>query len=171
MKKWSGDTQKEKTRHNIWKESVAHVEFCIELYRHHLNKGGRFLHENPLGASSWAIASMHALLQVKADMCRFGMTQENSEGKQTLVRKPTRFATNSWAIEDELDNICEGGHEHCRLLAGQAEATQVYPDKLCKAICRGLKQDMDMESAAMSTTRKIYRKELSGVAKRAGMTH
>ena len=52
--------------------------------------------------------------------------------------KPTKFMPNSWYIIQELDKRCDGGHSHQPLVGGRAkEAAQVYPDGLCRAICRG----------------------------------
>lgn len=108
---WKGDMHNEKVRDHTWRQGVKQVEFGLELYKHQVNNGCRFLHEHPLGATPWAIAPMQALLQdhrvmqIKADMCRFNMAQENDGGKRTLAEKPTRCETNSWAIADELDNV------------------------------------------------------------------
>lgn len=89
--KWRGQPGKEKQRHKVWSEAVKHAEFCLELYRYQLQHGGRFLHEHPLGASSWGIVAMQSLLQdsrvmqVKADMRRFGMNCE--EWDQALYQE------------------------------------------------------------------------------------
>ena len=46
--------------------------------------------------------------------------------------------TNSWHLASELQTKCDGKHEHERLVGGKASEAEIYPDGLCKAICRGL---------------------------------
>ena len=57
-----------------------------------------------------------------------------------LARKPTRFATNSPAIAEALNRRCLGQHSDIGLLGGRASAAAVYPPDLCRAICRGLRE-------------------------------
>lgn len=97
---WRGQPSKEMKRQQTWTEAACRVDFCVELYKHQLEHGRSFLHEHPLGASSWALPAMQESLQVmqiKADMCRFGMVYEETDGTKRMIKKPTRFVTNPWA--------------------------------------------------------------------------
>lgn len=142
-----------------------------------MDTGRAFLHEHPMGASSWALPAMQSLLQdsrvieVKANMCRFGMVNVDNRGNISHVRTPTRFATNSWGIADELGKKSDGRHAHCQLVAGRAKAAEVYPYKLCESICRGFTKELDMGAARLATTRKMHKKEMNGLAKKAGIRH
>ena len=53
--------------------------------------------------------------------------------------------SNSSEILNELGRLCPGDHEHQHLINGRAEKAAVYPDGLCRAICRGLLKEIDME--------------------------
>ena len=54
------------------------------------------------------------------------------------AKKPSRFMTNSRAIARELSRRCNGQHSHQPLVDGRAKDAAMYPDGLCRAICRGL---------------------------------
>lgn len=64
-------------------------------------------------------------LQVKADMRRFGMMKMDIDGEDTHIKKPTRFVTNSCGIADDLDNIFDERHTHCRLAAGTSQKQRI----------------------------------------------
>ena len=106
-----------------------------------------FLHEHPWTARSWNetcvknIAANDEVEIVKGDMCCFGMYQETQEGEM-LVKKPTGFMTNAYAIARELEVKCNGLHKHVHLMNGRAKRAEVYPDELCYRILRGLLQQM-----------------------------
>ena len=53
--------------------------------------------------------------------------------------------SNSPAILNELGKLCPGDHDHQHLVNGRAEKAAVYPDGLCRAICRGLAKEIDIE--------------------------
>ena len=117
-------------------------------------------------------------MRVEAHMCRFGMTSRDQEG-EGLVKKPTYFATNCPGVADELDKKCfnttkEEAHRHVQLLSGRARAAQVYPQQLCRAICRGflnqtkkdqkfLKMIGSLEVADNSRTLKVRQKQLQEI--------
>ena len=53
--------------------------------------------------------------------------------------------TNAWHIAKELDKRCDGSHVHQALLGGsRASNAAVYPEELCKAMCRGLLKEKKM---------------------------
>lgn len=67
------------------KKAVAHIDFCMLLYRCQMRNGRHFLHERPWGASSWKLDSVVEILNdekvwvAQTDMCRFGMTSHIHE--------------------------------------------------------------------------------------------
>ena len=62
-------------------------------------------------------------------------------------------------------------HQHVRLEAGRTRAAQIYPEKLCKAICIGLQKQIEIDSKGqfltmtMDNVRQVSSKELMSVAK------
>ena len=120
----------------------VHLKFCCELYAEQMSGGRYFLHEHPLTAASWQVECIKNLmgspmvLSVKAHMCAFGMTSRDKEG-EGFAKKPTRFLTNSVELAKTLDKQCPGNHRHVQLMEGRAKAAAIYPQGLCKAVCRG----------------------------------
>ena len=129
------------------REGIAHVEFCIQLYRLQIEGGRYFLHEHPTGAWSWKLPSMINLLsdprveKREGHMCPHSMTSEDKQGTAPVL-KPTSWVSNSSAVLSEVALKCEGGHRHVHLTHGRARAAQVYPEHLCYAILRGLRNQL-----------------------------
>ena len=74
-----------------------------------------------------------------ADQCMYGLTTPSEiDGSPTPARKPTKLLSNSWCILQELITRCDKSHEHQHLVGGCRKKAVEYPDKLCRAICRGL---------------------------------
>ena len=74
-----------------------------------------------------------------ADQCVYGLeTPSKTDTGSAPAKKPTRFISNSWCIPHELATRCDDSHVHQHLVGGRAAKAQEYPDKLCRAICRGL---------------------------------
>ena len=124
-------------------------EFLHEVVQMQMDQGRYFLHEQPLSATSWQLPSVkevlsrHGIISTYVNMCAYGMTAEDAEGKG-CVFKPTQFMTNSPAIAEQLSNKCSNKvsrhkHRHVQLMNGRARKAQVYPPALCRAICKGLK--------------------------------
>ena len=112
-----------------------------------MEAGRYFLHEHPWTAKSWDLDSMKALFEdvrvmyVQTHMCQFGMESHRDKvgGEMGPVKKPTGFASNSWAMMRELGRLRQDkSHVHVPLMGGRAAGAQVYPGKLCEAICGGL---------------------------------
>ena len=126
-----------------WQTAVSHLVFCIELYKIQMNAGRLFLHEHPDGASSWGVKEMMELLadprviKVTGDQCMYGQVTEVQEVLMP-VKKATGFATNCPDIAAELSIRCDRLHQHGHLVDGRAGPAARYPDRLCRAICRGL---------------------------------
>lgn len=133
------------------RRAISHMEFVTKLYRLQINAGRLFLHEHPASASSWQlncimkIADKENVVISTADLCMYGLrTKSASAGgaEEVFAKKPTKFMTNSARITEELSRRCRGLHAHQRLMGGKrAEAAAKYPPDLCKAICRGLRQE------------------------------
>ncbi len=95
---------KGKTSTEAWeskmKYAMSMLDFAVKCYFKQLREGRWFLHERPRRARSWRTASMQRLLKrpgvfvVDAHMCEFGLKDVFEEGEM-LVKKPTRFLTNS----------------------------------------------------------------------------
>ena len=79
--------------------------------------------------------------KIHAHMCRFGMMSEDVDGKG-FVKKPTRLITNSEHMGEQLSRKCMGGHRHAQLDGGRARVCQVYPDKLVRAILKGIRMEL-----------------------------
>ena len=84
---------------------------------------------------------MHTVI---GDMCTFHMMQDD-HGGTGYIRKPTKFMTNAICIARQLAQRCPGNHRHIQLVGGRAKAAEVYPDELCKAISRGLVEQMSRD--------------------------
>ena len=118
--------------------------------------GRYFVHEHPATAGSWQEKCVIDIMAetdawvVRSSMCRFGMTTGNKTTRG-LVYTPTDFMTNSICIADQLDRKCLNGalgrkdHNHLLLESGRTREAQYYPPELCRAICRGLSDQLDLD--------------------------
>ena len=125
----------------------THLEFVTKLYEEQAKAGRYYLHEHPAYATSWKEPCIQNLsdnfggIITVAHMCNFGMASEDMHGPG-LVKKPTRFLTNSTEISRWLDRKCTGDHRHVQLIGNRAKACEVYPVKLCEAIVQGLRDQL-----------------------------
>jgi hypothetical protein len=103
--------------------------------------GRYFIHEHPLTATSWATECMTKLREcpaaytAEAHMCVYGMQSKDKHGPG-YAKKPTRFLTNSVVSARALSRRCPENHRHVHLMEGRARAAAVYPQELCRVICR-----------------------------------
>ena len=116
----------------------------------HQRAGRLFIFEHPAHATSWAydliieFGKLDGVHRVQFDFCRLGMAAKDDDGTFKLARKPTAILTNSDATATLLRHAqCLGDHEHVHLVGGKASACQVYPDKFTKAICEGIRRELD----------------------------
>ena len=80
------------------------------------------------------------------------------------VKKPTGFSSNSWAIMRELNRLChDKSHVHVPLMGGRAAGAQVYPGKLCEAICRGLARQKDYDGKGLVCTIGLSKSQTSDI--------
>ena len=132
----------------------VHLNFCVKMYQIQHDAGRYFLHEHPTSATSWKepgvmrLANMRGVMKTKAHMCRFGMTQSDKNGK-ALVLKPASFLTNSVCLANALNLTCTGEHRHIRLEGQRVKVAQVYPEELCRATCKGIRAQKDVDSAGL----------------------
>lgn len=142
LSKWSEEKQRR------WCEAVEHMAFAVKLYRLQLEQGRFFLHEHPEKASSWGLKEIEKLGRevgvsiTVIDQCMYGLTTWGMNGKRMKAKKGTKFMTNSKCIGKELQQRCDGQHQHQRLVSGRAAEAARYPPELCRAICRGLMEEL-----------------------------
>ena len=124
-------------------EAKEMMAFLCLIYKMQLKRGAYFIHEHPTSASSWKLDCIMELLMlpgvglVRFDMCRYGMTSQDSLG-EAPVHKPTTLMSNCEAVLNSVNQRCEGGHRHVELIGGRAKACEKYPDALCEAIARAV---------------------------------
>ena len=127
-------------------QAKRYVRCCVKIYNHQIANGRYFLHEHPWLATSWMLPEMQKLesnpevLKVRTDMCQFDMMSRTGGIGSPLghVLKPIGFTTDCKHIATELGRICPRDHAHVPFVGGRAAAAAIYPEKLCRAICRGL---------------------------------
>ena len=132
-----------------------HLELCIKLYRIQLDAGRYFLHEHPATATSWQegvvkkLMTEEAVERVMGDQCRYGLSTKDGSVIGP-AKKPTGFMTNSVCIARRLMKKCPNTtrrqvHQHIRLENGRAQAAQIYLDELCKEMCEGLIEQIEVD--------------------------
>ena len=138
-------------RHNVgeawelkYQQGLAHLEYAVQLYWEQISRGRFFIHEHPATASSWGLPLIQELERhpgvqvVTGDMCRWGMTlnkDTSDEEPSKLVKKPTKWMTNSPILAKLLQSRCNGQHEHERLEgSSKTKQAESYPVPLVKAI-------------------------------------
>ena len=118
-------------KHNVgelWEmkcqQGLTHLEFAVQLYWEQISRGRFFIHEHLATASSWGLPLIQELERhpgvqvVIGDMCRWGMTLDKDtslEETTRLVKKPTKWMTNSPVLAKLLQARCNGQHEHEKL--------------------------------------------------------
>ena len=97
--------------HERMKQARMHLSFRTKLYALQIQHGRYFLHEHPLGATSWKEESVRNILRkygvvkVSADQCQYGLISRDQFGKG-LARKAIGFMTNSPCLAQELQRKC-----------------------------------------------------------------
>ena len=138
---------KPETWNALIEQGMRHMRFAVKLYRIQSENNRFFLHEHPSSATSWKMPEVLKLMndlnieKTIAHMCRYGMNSSDESGGGR-VKKPTGFLTDSPFLADQLRNKCMGGHKHIQLVGGRARACQVYPEKLCRAILTGIRNEV-----------------------------
>ena len=138
------------------RKALRHLRFCLELYRYQVRMGRKFLHEHPQTATSWKLPMVQEFLKMDGvrvelgDQCVFGQTTTNDDKKVTLAMKPTNWMSNDDHILAAVGRKCPNRscpkdspvHVHQPLVGGRAKATESYPERLCIAVLKALRQSM-----------------------------
>ena len=74
---------------------------------------------------------------VEVDICNFGMTSSDAEGKG-LVRKTSNIFTNSPEVAKRVARRCIGDCRHVNLIGGRAKRAQLYPRAFSRAFSEGV---------------------------------
>ncbi len=151
-----------------------HMEFSMQVYKMQIRGKRFFVHEHPVGASSWKMQSMVELLAedevdvVSVDMCAFGMTT-TVDGKEMPVLKRTRIASNSHEVLKRVGVKCanQGGvgekHTHASLEGGRTKLAQVYPKKFCQAVCEGIAAQKRLHALGLEAKTLMTDEEMAAV--------
>ena len=113
----------------------------LKIYMLQVEAGRYFIHEHPLTTTSWATECMTklrncpAVYTAEAHMCAFGMQSKDKHGPG-YAKKPTIFLTNPIMSARTLSRRCHDNHQHFHLMEGRARAAAIYPQELCRTICR-----------------------------------
>ena len=133
---------------------LLHV--AVDVYEEQIRAGRYFLHERPLGASSWLDPRMTALQKTKgvftvsSPMCRFQAKIETRNGSRDVhkfVYKPTKWVTNSKVLAEALDrrrsNISgPPSHRYIVMDGGIAKTSSANAPELVNTVLRALRQQM-----------------------------
>ena len=127
-------------------EREVFLRFAVEIYVMQISAGRHFLHEHPLGATSWEEELLKDLAKVKGvgtvigHLCEYGLTTPAAGGGRLPAKKATRFLSSAPAILEQLGRKCSGNHRHQRLHQSRPAAAAIYPPQLCRAILRGAEE-------------------------------
>ncbi len=134
-------------------KALEHVKFAVELCMRQHAAGRLFLFEHPAGASTWETRLMRELharegvFKVNFDFCMAGMKVGDvaGDGKKLYpVKKRTGIMTNSHAIYTIFREVqCRGDHVHAEIINGKTGQCQEYPEKFCRMVCEGVKQELE----------------------------
>lgn len=81
-----------------------------------------------------------------ADQCMYGLqTWAIGSKPRVPARKRIRLMTNCYHIFLKLGRRCDGTHRHQELIGGRAREAAKYPEALCRAICEGLRNQLEEE--------------------------
>ena len=133
--------------------AMVHLRFVCELYRLQDECGRYFVHEHPLGATSWHETCITEILEREGvgktviDQCQYG--QQDPEGEP--MKKPTALMSNSDEVLKMMDRRCAGRHGECsrrrggrhRMVEGKlARLAAIYPFELCRALLTGCRNQL-----------------------------
>ena len=63
--------------------------------------------------------------------------------------------SNCELVMRKMNKRCDGSHEHQQLIDGRAKAAAIYPEGLCRAICKGLMEQLRMDNAQVKSLLKV----------------
>ena len=147
--------QSEIPQHPRMGKGMTLLQFAVDVYWDQISRGKFFLHEHPATAASWDCQSVRDLAEhtgvivVTGNMCKWGMhVTEEKENQGTdravLVKKPTKWMTNSSVSANTLSAGCAGGHEHSKLEgSNRTQQAATIPSALVQGVlnaCRRMKK-------------------------------
>ena len=119
----------------------------MKVYEWQVRRGKIAIFEHPDRSKAWEeecvqrILRMPQVERVRADLCEFGLRVSPGDGPSL---KPTGFMVNSKHLARRLAKRCTGSHEHQVLEGGtRTKQAEVYPPGLCKAIVKGLQEEVE----------------------------
>ncbi len=130
-----------------------HLDFVVSLYHEQMAGGRFFLHEQPACAASWQEAAVKELgcvpgvNVITADQCQLGAEVQFGTRRGEPIRKATGFMSNAEKLLEQLHKRCHSNNGQCTRKKGGRHVTvqgritadsAVYPQKLCKAIIKGM---------------------------------
>ncbi len=138
-------------------KAQLHLDFVMQLYKEQIEAGRFFLHEHPSGAGSWEetccreVMELPNVQRVNADQCQYDNECTFGLQKGLPVKKPTGFMSNAPRLLARLEKKCAGrdgfcsrrkGGQHAKCEGKVAKLAAKYSDALCKAILRGMYDQM-----------------------------
>ena len=135
------------------------LEFCARLYDLQWKEGRDFLHEHPESATSWQEECIVKLLKrqgvtrLVGDQCMYGLKSYDGK-REGPARQSAGFMNNSICIAKRLNLRCPNRHgvivhDHIVLINGRPKVSQVYPEALCRAVCKVLMEQIEMDRATI----------------------
>ena len=99
------------------------------------------------------------VVRVIGDQCRYGLVSHDGQ-REGPARKRTGFLTHSVRIARRLCKKCpnQSGyvvHRNVVLENGRTKAAQIYPAELCRAICNGIQEQVDVDRKGQYTLAQI----------------
>ena len=94
------------------------------------------------------LASVDGEMRTELDQCEFGLSSKDELG-EAPAKKPTSLPTNSTQVQRTMGVKCRGGHRHVHLMAGRARAVLHYPAKFCKALCKEMRRQANVDASGI----------------------
>ena len=133
----------------------------IGFYRKQLSEGRLFLHEHPNGADSWDDQEMvdlqmeEGVYTVTGPMCFWNKKVFCPKRGEGVVKKMTKFVTNSRRLAEALDQRCRnqtGGpqHKHLVLIGNVASGAAKYSPEFVMEVLGALRKEL-LDRGTMSS--------------------
>lgn len=122
--------------------------FAMEICKWQARSGKLFVFEHLATATSWGLQVIREVMKIEDtmlidfDFCHYGMTIEGAQGN-SLVKERATIMTNSRRTAQRLRRAqCPKDHEHAHLINFRAKACEVYPERFCRDMCLGIKEEI-----------------------------
>ena len=125
-------------RRRLRKREQALIKLVEEVIVFQRANHGLVVVENPRTSDLWNRSSLKRWYNdpemhlAQVDLCTYGL--ESTEG--VPMRKGLTLLTNAQEFAEEINNRCDGSHEHQRVQGRETSRTAVYPDDFAKAVVR-----------------------------------